>query len=47
MDKDVSVVFKLTCLVSNNKREIVGSLDIFLSFLRKYEKEKKLTTCFP
>jgi hypothetical protein len=25
MDEDVSVVLKLTCLVSNIKREIVGS----------------------
>ncbi len=40
MDEDVSVVLNLTCLISNIKREIVGSLNSFLSFLTKYEEKK-------
>jgi hypothetical protein len=47
MDEDANVILKLTCLVSKIKREVVGSLNSFLSLLRKYEGKKKLIICSP
>ncbi len=32
MEEDTNVVFELSCLVSNMKKEIVGVLDSFISF---------------
>ncbi len=38
MDKDSSVVLELICLASNIRKEVCMVLDLFLSFLKKYEK---------
>jgi hypothetical protein len=35
MEEDANVVFELSSLVSNMKKEIVGVLDFFISFLKK------------
>jgi hypothetical protein len=45
MEENANVVFELSCLVSNIKKEFVEVLDFFLSFLRKYE-EKNTMICF-
>ncbi len=39
MEEDANVIYKLSCLASNIK-EVVQILDLFLSFLRKYEERK-------
>jgi hypothetical protein len=37
MDEDASdIVLEATCLASNIKKEVVGFLDYFIFFLRKY-----------
>jgi hypothetical protein len=41
MEEDGNVVYELSCLVSNIKKEVVVVLDSFLSFLKKYEERKK------
>jgi hypothetical protein len=35
MEKYANVVFELSCLASNIKKQVVGVLDYFLSFLKK------------
>jgi hypothetical protein len=40
MKKDGNVVYELSCLASNIKKEVIKVLDFFLSFLRKYEERK-------
>jgi hypothetical protein len=40
MEKDGNVVYELSCLASNIKKEIIQVLDSFLSFLKKYEERK-------
>jgi hypothetical protein len=40
MEKDANVVYELSCLVSNIKKEDIRVLDSFLSFLKKYENKK-------
>jgi hypothetical protein len=40
MEENANVVFELSCLASNIKKEFVEVLDSFLSFLRKFEKLK-------
>jgi hypothetical protein len=45
MEENANVVFELSCLTSNIKKEVVGVLDFFLSFLRKYEKNNPMI-CF-
>jgi hypothetical protein len=40
MWEDANVVFDLSCLVSNIKKEVVGVLDYFLSFLKNNEENK-------
>jgi len=40
MEEDGNVVYELSCLASNIKKEVVGVLDSFLSFLKKYEERK-------
>jgi hypothetical protein len=41
MDEDAShIVLELTCLASNIKNEVVGVLDYFILFRRKYEEKK-------
>jgi hypothetical protein len=37
MEKYTNVFFELSCLASNIKKKVVGVLDFFLSFLKKYE----------
>jgi hypothetical protein len=40
MEEDTNVVFELSCLVSNMKKEIGGKeIDYFISFLKKYEEK--------
>jgi hypothetical protein len=39
MREDANVVFELSCLVSNIKKEVVGVLDFFFSFLKKNIKK--------
>jgi hypothetical protein len=39
IEEDVNVVFELSCLLSNIKKKVVGVLDFFLSFLKKYGKK--------
>jgi hypothetical protein len=38
--EDGHVVYELSCLASNIKKEVVQVLDSFLSFLKKYEERK-------
>jgi hypothetical protein len=45
MEEKANVVFELSCLASNIKKEVVGVLDFFLPFLKKYE-EKNPRICF-
>ncbi len=40
MEENANVVFELSCLASNIKKEFATVLDFFLSFLRKFEKTK-------
>jgi len=40
MEDDGNVVYKLSCLTSNIKKEVIQVLDFFLSFLKKYEERK-------
>jgi len=40
MEKNANVVFDLSCLASNIKKEFAAVLDFFLSVLRKFEKTK-------
>jgi hypothetical protein len=40
MEENGNVVYKLSCLASNIKKEIIQVLDSFLSFFKKYEKRK-------
>jgi hypothetical protein len=39
MEEDANVVYELSYLVSNIKREVIGVLDSFFSFLKIYEKD--------
>jgi hypothetical protein len=39
MEENANVVFELSCLISNFFQKIVGFLDNFLSFLKKYEEK--------
>jgi hypothetical protein len=45
IDDDYGITFELSLFASNIRGEVCGVLDSFLSFLRKIEKKKKLTTC--
>jgi hypothetical protein len=38
--RDGNVVYELSCLASNIKKEVIKVLDSFLSFLKKYEEKK-------
>jgi hypothetical protein len=40
MEEDENVVYELSCLASNIKKEVVQVLDYFLSFLKKFDKRK-------
>ncbi len=40
MEENANVVFELSCLAFNIKKEFATVLDFFLSFLRKFEKTK-------
>jgi hypothetical protein len=40
IDDDSIVIFELSLLASNIRRKICGVLDSFLSFFKKYEKNK-------
>jgi hypothetical protein len=40
MEEDGNIVYELSCLASNIKKEVVQVLDFFLSFLKKYEERK-------
>jgi hypothetical protein len=40
MEEDGNVVYELSCLASNIKKEVIQVMDSFLSFLKKYEKNK-------
>jgi hypothetical protein len=40
MEEDGNVVYELSCLALNIKKEVVQVLDSFFSFLKKYEKRK-------
>jgi len=46
MEEDANVVFELLCLVSNMKKEIIGVLDSFISFLQKYEEKISYSVFF-
>jgi len=39
MEKDANVVFEISCLVSNMKKEVVEVLDSFISLFKKYEEK--------
>ncbi len=45
MEENANVAFELSCLASNIKKEVVGVLNSFFSFLRK-SKEKNPIICF-
>jgi hypothetical protein len=38
MEEDANVAIDISCLTFHIKKEVVGVLDYFLSFLRRYEK---------
>lgn len=38
MEEATNVAIDISCLVFHIKKEVVGVLDYFLSFLRRYEK---------
>jgi hypothetical protein len=40
MEEDANVVFELSCLASNIKKEVIVVLDSFVSFFKKYEENK-------
>jgi hypothetical protein len=40
MEEDGNVVYELSCLASNIKKEDIKVLDSFLSFLKKYKERK-------
>jgi hypothetical protein len=40
MEEDGNVIYELSCLASNIKKEIIQVLDYFLSFLKKCEERK-------
>jgi hypothetical protein len=40
VDDDGIVIFELSLLASNIKKNVVGILDFFFTFLRSYEEEK-------
>jgi hypothetical protein len=40
MQEDNNVVYELSCLASNIKKEVIQVLDFFLSFLKNYEERK-------
>jgi hypothetical protein len=40
MEKDGNVVYELSCLASNIKKEIIQVFDYLLSFFKKYEERK-------
>jgi hypothetical protein len=40
MEEDGNVVYELSCLASNIKKEVIKVLDFFLSFLKKNEERK-------
>jgi hypothetical protein len=40
MDDDFTLILKLFLFAFNIKKEVCGVLDIFLSFLKKYEEKK-------
>jgi hypothetical protein len=40
MEKYANVVYELSCLVSNITKKVIGVLDSFLSFLKKFEDKK-------
>jgi hypothetical protein len=40
MEEDGNVVYELSCLASNIKKEVIKVLDYFLSFFKKYEERK-------
>jgi hypothetical protein len=46
MEEDGNVVYELSCLASNIKKEIIQVLDSFLSFLKKYEERKAYSMFF-
>jgi hypothetical protein len=40
MEEDGNVLYKLSCLASNIKKQVIQVLDPFLSFLKKQEERK-------
>jgi hypothetical protein len=40
MEEDGNIVYELSCLASNIKKEVIQVMDSFLSFLKKNEKNK-------
>jgi hypothetical protein len=40
MEEDFGVALELICLVSNIRKEVCGVLNIFLSFLKKFDERK-------
>jgi hypothetical protein len=40
MEEDRNVIYELSCLASNIKKEVVYVLDSFHSFSKKYEERK-------
>jgi len=45
MEEDGNVVYELSCLASNIKKEVVQVLESFLSFLKNMKKERSII-CF-
>jgi hypothetical protein len=39
VEEDANVVCDLSCLASNIEKEVVGVLDLFFSFIKKYDKK--------
>jgi hypothetical protein len=42
MEEDFGVILELICLASNIRKEVCGVLDIFLSFLKKFDEKKHI-----
>jgi len=39
IEENGNVFYELSCLASNIKEEVIGVLDSFFSFLKKYEEK--------
>jgi hypothetical protein len=46
LEKDLGVILELICLTSNIRKESCGTLDSFISILKKYKEKKSIYDVF-